>query len=154
MFALWMWGHWYFLLLHTSDGLHAPVCLITNFKRGGLYREEAEASRKNRGNKCVYRYTSTNPAFHYSPPGKFFPPFLQMSLRGRSSRSNPRLQWETASFLAVTSHLDYWKKLFWTAISTCFPIYMPTCVRFPVYVFTCLHVYLQHGNSNRCRKGQ
>ncbi len=40
-----------------------------------------------------------------------------MSLRGRSSRSNPRLQWETASFLAVTSHLDYWKKLFWTAIN-------------------------------------
>jgi hypothetical protein len=55
--------------------------------------------------------------WEYSPPGKFFPPFLQMSLRGRSSRSNPRLQWETASFLAVTSHLDYWKKLFWTAIS-------------------------------------
>jgi hypothetical protein len=54
---------------------------------------------------------------YYSPPGKFFPPFLQMSLRGRSSRSNPRLQWETASFLAVTSHLDYWKKLFWTAIA-------------------------------------
>jgi hypothetical protein len=54
----------------------------------------------------------------YSPPGKFFPSFLQMSLRGRSSRSNPRLQWETASFLAVTSHLDYWKKLFWTAIQS------------------------------------
>jgi len=52
----------------------------------------------------------------YSLPGKFFPPFLQMSLRGRSSRSNPRLQWETASFLVATSHLDYWKKLFWTAI--------------------------------------
>ncbi len=58
----------------------------------------------------------------YSPPGKFFPPFLQMSLRGRSSRSNPRLQWETASFLAVTSHLDYWKKLFWTAI-LCFVLH-------------------------------
>jgi hypothetical protein len=58
------------------------------------------------------------PTTRYSPPGKFFPPFLQMSLRGRSSRSNPRLQWETASFLAVTSHLDYWKKLFWTAIWT------------------------------------
>ena len=33
MFALGMWGHWYFLLLHTSNGLRAPVCLITNFKR-------------------------------------------------------------------------------------------------------------------------
>jgi hypothetical protein len=64
---------------------------------------------------CSHRELS-NGKTNYNPPGKFFPPFLQMSLRGRSSRSNPRLPWETASFLAVTSHLDYWKKLFWTAI--------------------------------------
>ena len=74
MFALWMWGHWYFLLLHTSDGLYVPVCLVTNFKRtdyiGRMRKRQAKMKEKwmcKQGNRAQASSPFSCLRFHLSP---------------------------------------------------------------------------------------